>query len=162
MNTRDVNIAGNHKLQKAILAILPLVPEHFAPFDGKRITLASGGKSAAFRNLCNAFREECAAVTDANIWIDSEFSPRINVKVNTPSGEHSVAYFETAIYLGNQDDQQMRYSFNPERYESAALNVLSVDRAKIDAIGETYHEQMKLAQSTIEQLPYAFRELIRA
>jgi hypothetical protein len=162
MNTIDVNIAGNHKLQKAILAILPLVPEYFAAMDGQRITIASGAKSAPFRKACEAFREACKAVSDASIWIDSAYSPRINVKVMSPSGEHSVAYFETAIYLGNQTDQCLSYTFDPARYEADALNVLAFDRAKLDAIAETYSEQIKRAQSTLEALPYRFRELIRS
>ena len=162
MKNFDVSIAGNHKLQTAVLAILPLIPEHFAPMNGKRITIASGDKSAAFRKACDSFRDACNQVCDAQIWVDSEYSPRINVKVNVPRDGCSVAYFETSVYLGDQDNQELRYTFNHEQHEYHANQVLNIDSEALNAVADTYREQLQKAHNTLETLPHPFRSLIRA
>jgi len=99
-------LAGEQQLARHVLAVLPLIEKHFAPFDGKRAHIQTG-RSAAFQKVVGAFREEAEALTGAQVFIHDQYQAiSVHIKFSRPDPDNrngGCIYYNADVYFGEWD-----------------------------------------------------------
>jgi hypothetical protein len=162
-------IHGQQSLARALLAIIPLVPEYFKPFNGERVKIASGADSAPLTKAKEAFYAAAAEKWPAQVFVRAaDYSLTLHIKIDEPdsnsgsaSGYHSVNYFESYNYIGNiKNYQTLEYSFDPEELVEYCNKILAVTPEAIKQAAAKVKELKAEIDRTVNSQPYAFKELI--
>ena len=102
----QAKLEGEQAIARAVLAVLPLIEKHFAPFDGKRAHIQTG-RSAAFQKVVANFREEAEALTGVQVFIHDQYQAvSAHVKLSRPDPDNKnggCIYYSGDVYFGEVD-----------------------------------------------------------
>lgn len=158
---------GEQSLCREILKIIPLIEKHFKPYDGQRVSIQSG-RSAKFNKVCQAFREDCEAVTNARIIVDDNgYSLAVKIDINEPDPKREGCnYFYHTIYFAEHKrinfaaSPDMTYNYKPEdtrRYCDKVLKTTIKQIEKVKADIKRHKDAISKLESSI---PYQFKDAV--
>lgn len=165
-----LKLTGEKKLAIEKLLIIPLIEKHFKPFSGNRASIKSGGRSAKFQQVVEAFRADCDGKTTARVIVDdSHYSVwiKLDIQVMNEKRDHA-AYFNDSIYIGSLDNFAVggnptgifTYEFKPEESSDYANKIIAVELADIEQAASEIKQRKAEIESIAESIPYALRELV--
>ena len=167
--TVKAKLQGEQQVAREAAKLSPLIEKHFKPFDGERALLKNGGRSAKFQKVIDAFRTDCASMTDARIIVDDNYSVAIKIDINQPDPEKpgsGTYYYYHTIYCGQIDKSFSNptgiytYEYKMQDVLDYAERVLSVSEKQIGIVAADIAAHKKAIERLQDSIPYQFRELI--
>ena len=170
MRNRDAQIKamldGEKELAKITLQLLPMIKRHFDFYDGKKMLLSTGDKSAGFKKIVNDFYDavkQKIGDPSLRIWIDAGiYSVAVCFEINRPmyDGRSGRQYFKQYIYFGKSDSQNFIYDLAAGDYMASAKAMIGTTVAKIKAARKEIAALKIALDAAQSSVPYAFRDLI--
>lgn len=181
MSRTDIKtkLIGEQILAEVVQNVLPLIPQYFKPFDGKRARIQTGS-SAAYKKLCSEFQRMAQNIKyddgrTPHIFVyTSDYSAVVEVKIDIPDPRAKgggCIHFESGFHIAKIDSGTWEtpatgnfiYEFIDDYRQT--LDKTCADTLKLttnDLVQK--HERIKELKNMIESVeqsvPYVFKELL--